>query len=48
MLFGGELEAGPKQNGGYRVAARIPVKGHHDPIRVLVADDQALVGTGFG
>ena len=27
MLFGGELEAGPSPNGGYRVAARLPLEG---------------------
>lgn len=27
MLFGGELEAGPSPNGGYRVAARLPLDG---------------------
>ena len=27
MLFGGELEAGPSPDGGYRVAARLPLKG---------------------
>ena len=27
MLFGGELEAGPSPHGGYRVAARLPLKG---------------------
>jgi hypothetical protein len=27
MLFGGELEAGPIQHGGYRVAARLPLEG---------------------
>jgi signal transduction histidine kinase len=26
MLFGGELEAGPSPNGGYRVAARLPLE----------------------
>ena len=27
MLFGGELDAGPRTNGGYRVAARLPLEG---------------------
>jgi signal transduction histidine kinase len=27
MLFGGELEAGPVRDGGYRVAARLPLGG---------------------
>jgi signal transduction histidine kinase len=27
MLFGGELEAGPVPDGGYRVAARLPLDG---------------------
>jgi signal transduction histidine kinase len=27
MLFGGALEAGPVPDGGYRVAARLPLGG---------------------
>ena len=41
-LFGGELEAGPAPGGGFLVRARLPTV-----IRVVVADDQALVRAGL-
>ncbi len=48
-VVGGTLDAGPYDGGGWRVVARLP----HDRergrvIRVLLADDQALVRAGFG
>ncbi len=46
-MLGGTLEAGPARRGGYRVHARLPARGRRVSIRVLVADDQALVRGGF-
>ena len=53
QLFGGELHAGPRPAGGFLVqgAAAAPVSGaagmSDAPIRVLIADDQALMRDGF-
>ena len=44
--LGGELEAGPRPEGGFRVRATLPLDGAR-VIRVLLADDQALVRAGF-
>ena len=57
-LLGGEFSAGPLPGYGFRVSARIPLPAAHDgpdvtdpaaqdPLRVVVADDQALVRVGF-
>ena len=63
-VFGGELHAGPRPEGGYLVAARLPLQdedGRRSPprrpaadhggtrmsVRILIADDQALVRAGF-
>ena len=56
-LYGGTLEAGPRIRGGYRLARGHPPRARRrprpsgglvtDPVRVVVADDQALVRTGF-
>ena len=45
-VYGGTLDAGPKPGGGFRVAVRLPYE-EHGVIRVAVADDQALVRSGF-
>ena len=51
QLFGGELEAGPRPGGGFLVRAWVPTETwtpcDRGPIRVLIADDQALMRTGF-
>ena len=58
-LLGGQLQTGPAPGGGFRVHARIPLDPAAEPstaprrlfpmtaVRVLIADDQALVRTGF-
>ena len=45
-LFGGELHAGRTDDGGFRVDARLPIATTATMIRVLICDDQALVGQG--
>ena len=47
LLYGGEIESGPRDGGGYFVRARLAARGGRPVIRVLIADDQALVRTGF-
>ncbi len=46
LARGGELVAGPQPGGGFRVRACLPV-ARERMIRVLLADDQALVRAGF-
>ena len=54
-LLGGEFSAGPLPGYGFQVSARIPLpacgerdwSGAMTPLRVVVADDQALVRVGF-
>ncbi len=46
-MFGGRARgAAGAEGGGFAVRARLPV-GHHGVIRLLLADDQALVRGGF-
>ena len=49
-LYGGELQAGPA-DGGWRVSARLPLTDNKElvamSVRLLIADDQALVRAGF-
>ena len=48
-LYGGELQAGPA-DGGWRVRARLPLADKElvgMSVRLLIADDQALVRAGF-
>jgi CheY-like chemotaxis protein len=45
--LGGTLEAGPAARGGFRVRAWILPERGAGVIRVVLADDQALVRTGF-
>ena len=47
-MLGGTLEAGPLAGGGFRVRARLPIEAASVTIRVLLADDQALVRGGSG
>ena len=42
--YGAAVDAGPRRDGGWRVGARFPVT---PMIRVLLADDQELLRTGF-
>ena len=46
-LYGGELETGSSRDGGYVVHARLPLGVDDVTIRLLLADDQELVRTGF-
>ena len=50
-LYGGELEAGPADGGGWRVRATLPLDERElsagMSVRLLIADDQALVRAGF-
>ena len=45
-VYGGNLEAGPRPEGGYRLRATLPV-GERMSLGVLLVDDQSLVRTGF-
>ena len=45
-LYGGWLDAAPRRDGGFVVRAHIPGRDRR-MIRVLIADDQALVRGGF-
>ena len=47
MLFGGSLETNGPLGGGFVVRARVPFCGGSVTIRVLLADDQALMRGGF-
>ena len=47
-LFGGSLEAGGREGGGFAVRARLPLEnGPPMSVRVLIADDQAVVRSGL-
>ena len=49
-MLGGSLEAGPAGDGGFRVTAVLPLSspgGGAVTIRVIVADDQGMVRSGF-
>ena len=57
-MYGGELHAGRRRGGGFEVRVRLPLEGEEDGgadrggagmsvVRVLIADDQALVRAGF-
>ena len=47
-VYGGSLDVGPGDDGGYRVTATLPYDDEVVAvIRVVVADDQALVRSGF-
>ena len=45
--WGGDLAVGPVAGGGYRVRRHPPVRGRRVTVRVVVADDQVLVRSGF-
>ena len=45
-IVGGALDAGPRAEGGFAVRAALPYE-QRAMIRVLLADDQALVRAGF-
>ena len=45
-VYGGELEAGPRAEGGYRLRAKLPLASAMS-LGVLIVDDQALVRAGF-
>ena len=57
-MYGGELHAGRRRGGGFEVRVRVPARGRGSSgadgrsagmstVRVLIADDQALVRAGF-
>ena len=57
-MYGGELHAGRRRGGGFEVHVRVPARGRGsggahgrsagmNTVRVLIADDQALVRAGF-
>ena len=50
-LYGGAVDAGPRPGGGWRLRAtiRFPSRSSRvpEPVRVVIADDQALVRSGF-
>ena len=46
-LWGGALAVGPVSGGGYRVLATLPFGDTRVTVRVVVADDQVLVRSGF-
>ena len=45
-LYGGTLEAGPRDGGGFVAPRELPVEARR-VIRILLVDDQALVRAGF-
>ena len=46
-LFGGTVETSARPGGGFVVRAEIPDRGPGVTIRIVVADDQALMRGGF-
>ncbi len=48
-IYGGELQAAGRDDGGWRVSAHLPPRhgARRMTIRLLIADDQALVRAGF-
>ena len=47
LALGGTAEAGPRPGRGFRVPGAAPADRERRVIRVLLADDQALVRAGF-